>query len=225
MRALVEREGGLDLKRATRLVLQIARALAEAHARGIVHKNLKSENVFVSGKSGEPDFVKLLDFGFASPAPGPRGHEGTPAADVYALGALFFLLLTGETVAEAEALGQRERVPSPSARLGAALPDRLESVIVRCLESDPSERFRDARELAATIDACLPLLDPAGLALGEVPRALARSGRAAFERRAGTGATRPTCRTKTTSSGCCVRDRWGGRYGYSHLALGTNGSR
>jgi eukaryotic-like serine/threonine-protein kinase len=160
LHSLIRREGRLSVSRATHLVLQVARSLSEAHARGIVHQNLKAENVFITPAGGERDFVKVVDYGLPPYAPGLLPVEATPAADVYALGALYFLLLTGEPVLKDELLGaEHERAPSPSARRGEALPDRIESVVVRCLESDPSERFSHARELVHALEGCLALLD------------------------------------------------------------------
>lgn len=156
LRALIAREGRLEVARATRIVLQIARSLAEAHGRGIVHRNLKPENVFLTAGGGEPDFVRVVDYGFA--ALGAPREDATPEADVYALGAIYFWLLTGEPVLKDELPGA-ERAPSPSAHLSQPLPDRIESVVVRCLESDPSERFANARELAHALKNCLLMLE------------------------------------------------------------------
>jgi serine/threonine-protein kinase len=173
LRSLIAREGKLNVNRATRVVLQIARSLAEAHARGIAHGNLKPENVFITAGGSEPDFVKVVDYGVAPT--GASALDMTPAADVYALGAIFFWLLTGEQVIKDELLGS-ERAPSPSARLAEPLPDRIESVIVRCLESDPNERFANARELVHALKSSLLLLErPQGE--GREPAELSRAQR------------------------------------------------
>jgi serine/threonine-protein kinase len=182
LRNLIQREGKLSVVRATRLALQIARSLSEAHARGIVHQNLKAENVFVTAAGGESDFVKVVDYGLPQLASSMALLDVTPEADVYALGAIYFLLLTGEPVRKEELLGaEHERAPSPSARLGVALPDRIESVVVRCLESDPAERFGNARELAHALEACLALVDGSALALREVPGPLSRARELHFQ--------------------------------------------
>jgi predicted Ser/Thr protein kinase len=177
--ALVRREGKLAPAHAVYLVEQAARALGEAHGKGIVHRDVKAENLFVSDSGGEPDFVKVLDFGIArdvrdsataltrtgaiagtASTVSPEvvaGATATPAADVYGLGAVLYLALTGRYPFESE---QRqgtlrahltEPVVPPSQRLGAALPSDVEAIVMRALDKDPELRFPDARALAGAL--------------------------------------------------------------------------
>jgi serine/threonine protein kinase len=177
---LVEQGGPLPPERAVRIVGQAARALAEAHSRGIVHRDVKPQNLFVAELGGEPDFVKLLDFGIArvehqkderltgtgwvagtpmylSPEGAAGDHVG-PAADVYGLGGVLYWALTGDTPFSAEnsmALLQMHMIAPPeppSERLGQPLPARLEAIVMRCLAKNPSDRYADGRALAEALD-------------------------------------------------------------------------
>jgi eukaryotic-like serine/threonine-protein kinase len=181
---LVRREGALSPARARHLTLQAAQALAEAHARGIVHRDVKPENLFVTAMGGQPDFLKVLDFGIAKVAPGIAGTshtttgfiQGTPGfiapevirgepaderADVYGLGAVAYAMLTGSTPFSGDntvALLEQTlsgHIEPPSQRVQTAIPRELEEVVMRCLEREPDRRFRSAAEVAAAL-AALP---------------------------------------------------------------------
>jgi serine/threonine-protein kinase len=180
---LVAHDGPLAPARAVYLTAQAARALAEAHSRGLVHRDVKPENLFVTNAGGERDFVKVLDFGIVrreaeaedahltktgSIAGTPaylapevvRGQTATARADVYALGGVLYFLLTGRHVFQGEnvvalLLAQlNEPVPSPSAVRGSPVPADLEALVLRCLAKDPAERPADAFELAEALAAC-----------------------------------------------------------------------
>jgi eukaryotic-like serine/threonine-protein kinase len=184
--ALIRREGPLAPARARHFLLQAARALAEAHARGIIHRDIKPENLFVANQGGERDFLKVLDFGIAKTSdPGTllkttgaiqgtpgyiapeilRGHRADPRADIYALGATGYAMLTGappfsgKTLAATLEATLRGQPLSPSERLGQPLPADLEAVVLRCLEPDPEARFSSAEELAAALAACAEVGD------------------------------------------------------------------
>jgi serine/threonine-protein kinase len=179
--SLVEREGPLPPARAVNLIGQAARALAEAHRRGIVHRDVKPANLFVATLGGETDFVKVLDFGIARVS-GPRASQltgtgwigGTPLylapeaasgvpvdapADVYGLGASLYHALTGTPPFDgptpmAVIVAHMEReVEPPSRRLGAPLPGALDEIVLRCLAKPPADRYADAGELAQALDA------------------------------------------------------------------------
>jgi serine/threonine-protein kinase len=119
----LSREGTLALTRAADIVAQCCRALAAAHAKGIVHRDMKPENIFLTHRDGRPDFVKIVDFGIAkmsdietTGAPGRKLTKtgmifGTPEymspeqaagkatldhrVDIYALGVIFYEVITG----------------------------------------------------------------------------------------------------------------------------------
>lgn len=177
LREFVEQSGPLELSRALRFTHRIARALAEAHQRGIVHRDVKPENIFVTNAGNEPDFVKVLDFGiakvgdshindnltragaiFGTPAymspEAARGAEAGTSSDVYGVGALLFFMLTGRPPFTGHSpteilLAQIEHpIPRISDVLGYTVPEDIELLVQRCLAKSPAERFVDATELS-----------------------------------------------------------------------------
>ena len=159
-------------------------SLIEAHEAGIIHRDIKPQNLFVTHVGDEYDFIKLLDFGIArvtqadenaqstrasvvSGTPGyiaPEllcGQQADARSDIYGLGATLYALLTGRPPFEGEAPGKviaaqlSDSVQRPSARRGEPIPLELERFVLRCLARDPNERFHSVRELA---DALAPLM-------------------------------------------------------------------
>ncbi|MFO0614574.1 MAG: serine/threonine-protein kinase [Polyangiaceae bacterium] len=178
---LVRREGALPPARAAYLVEHAARALGEAHKKGIVHRDVKPENLFVASAGGEADFVKVLDFGivrierddaetltqegqfagtplFMAPEVG-AGEEATAQSDVYALGAVFYYLLTGAPVFQVKGVAavlrahREEPVVPPSLRMSVPLDPAVETIVLRCLAKLPSERPADATDVATALQA------------------------------------------------------------------------
>ena len=180
---LVRAEGRLPPARAARLLDQVCASLAEAHAIGLVHRDVKPANVMVCSRAGLADFVKVLDFGLVKEVAGPsdlappptRSFLGTPLyaapeairaggevdarADLYAVGALAFFLLTGEapfgggSVLEVCAHHLSTPADPPSTRGALDVPAGLDAVVLRCLAKQPGERFASAEELRAAIAA------------------------------------------------------------------------
>jgi len=177
----VSRLGPLAPARAIHIVGQAARALGEAHEQGIVHRDVKPENLFLTSLGGEHDFVKVLDFGIAkvesaevtmtdtgamlgTPAYiSPEVAMGNPAdarSDVYGLGTVLYFLLCGKPPFDAESAGAvmfahvHERPVVPSRVLGRQLPTDVEAVVMRALEKDPADRYATAAELALALSSC-----------------------------------------------------------------------
>jgi serine/threonine-protein kinase len=179
--AHVARLGPLPPARAVHIVGQAARALAEAHERGIVHRDVKPENLFLTAMGGEHDFLKVIDFGIAKVAAADAKMTdtgwvlGTPAymspevatgevadarSDVYALGAVLYFLLCGRPPFEADNAAAlffahvHENVVSPSRIVGRQLPADVEAVAIRALAKDPASRYQTAADLALALAAC-----------------------------------------------------------------------
>jgi eukaryotic-like serine/threonine-protein kinase len=176
LKQLVEREGALPPKQVAELGLQIASALASAHARGVVHRDVKPQNVILTDE-GRP---KVTDFGIARSsdvesvtltgtvmgtseyiAPEQaRGEQVDFRSDVYSLGAILFELSTGEVPFRGEnpvSVAMRhlhEPVPSVRERR-PEVPARLDAAIRRAMAKDPAERFGSMDELIVELEACL----------------------------------------------------------------------
>ena len=168
----IYRVGGLPVRRAVRIAVQITSALHAAHNAGIVHRDLKSDNVFLTDKDDAIDHVKVLDFGisrFLQLEDRQRSMVmGTPEfmapeqitdpsmvdcrADIYALGVMIYRLLTGRPVvtprdAPAMMLDVVFRMPArPSDFI--AITAEVEAVLAIALAKRPADRFANIRELA-----------------------------------------------------------------------------
>ncbi|MEM1416676.1 MAG: serine/threonine-protein kinase [Myxococcota bacterium] len=180
LQSLVDELGPLPEARAVHLLGQAADALAEAHALGLVHRDVKPDNLMLCRRGGVPDVVKVLDFGLVKDVEaGDPGLsqvdtvQGTPLymapealaspervdarADLYALGAVAHFLLTGAPVfsgSTIEVFGHHlHSAPTPLRQLAPDVSAELEALVLRCLAKDPGERPADAGELAAALRA------------------------------------------------------------------------
>jgi hypothetical protein len=184
LQSLVERFGPLPAPRAIHILLQICGSLYEAHSLGLVHRDIKPANIMLNRRGGEPDVVKVLDFGLVKALDDKlqagmtqqASLTGTPLymspeaiqlpstvdarSDLYAVGAVGYFLLTGQAVFDADSvvdLCQKHvsAAPTPpSQRGGVAIPAALESAILACLEKSRAKRPQTARELALLIGRC-----------------------------------------------------------------------
>jgi serine/threonine-protein kinase len=157
----LQQDGRLTPRVAADIIAQVSEALRYVHSRGIVHGDIKSENILLTRSADRQRVVKLLDFGLAHPDGEERSKvEGTPeylaperinqepasvASDIYALGILFFELLVGtppfqgttEDVLRAHLFKQ---VPRPSELISEPLDERADLIIARATSKDPAER-------------------------------------------------------------------------------------
>ena len=184
--ATLQREGPMRWSRVGPIALQICAALAAAHRAGVVHRDVKPSNLFRVSVAGDPDTIKVLDFGIArlddpQAAIEPTtagmilgtpeyiapevaaGDKAGPSADIYALGAVMYKLLTGKPVFEADApaallhkhifdppVPPRRRAP------GREIPAAAERVVLSALAKDPADRPPDMMALARAIAGELP---------------------------------------------------------------------
>ena len=168
---LVNRFGPLSDGRTIHLLLQACNSLQEAHENGLIHRDIKPDNVMLTRRGGVCDVVKVLDFGLACTMDGKhQGVCGTPAflapeaimspetadarRDIYALGAVGYFLLSGSHLFDAretpEVLRHQVRtVPPPlSKRCDRKVDPALEAAIMACLAKDPAHRPASAQKLA-----------------------------------------------------------------------------
>ena len=184
LESLVERFGPVPPARAVHLLRQVCASLAEAHAHGLVHRDVKPANIHLCRMGLEHDFVKVLDFGIVkSRRAVAEGHVaatadkiiGTPAfmppemaagdavdgrADLYGVGCVAHWLLTGRLVFDGETAYQvvaqhLNTAPEPASRRSPhSVSTTLDEVILSCLEKDPAQRPQDALELSRRLTAC-----------------------------------------------------------------------
>jgi len=173
-------------KRAAELVAFVARAVQYAHSRGVVHRDIKPQNILVD-ESGRP---YLMDFGLAKWLETPSSVTsvgtamGTPGymapeqavgimtrvdrrTDLYSLGAVLYELLTGQAPFRgANPLDTIKKVIyddlAPPSRIAAGIPGVLEHIVLKCLEKDKNQRYQTARHLAQDLDREIPAVSLPG---------------------------------------------------------------
>lgn len=186
LEAVLKREGPIAEQRAARIAAQILKSLMEAHAMGVVHRDMKPGNVFLCTYAGETDFVKVLDFGIAKGAEStpltaagmvigtPRymppdqilGKPPHPSMDLYAVGMMLAEMLCGHPIVRgtpmeaAQAQLAKELVPLPEVVERSVL-GRL---IRRATEKTPEARFANGQEMLAELERLSPRLSSEPLA-------------------------------------------------------------
>jgi serine/threonine-protein kinase len=170
--ASVIQRGPLDVDRAINIMIQAARGIARAHDLDVIHRDIKPENIFLCRREDGTELVKLLDFGiarsrqdtrltdqgelFGTPqymAPERiRGKDSGGSSDIYALGVVFFEMLTGELPFNAPDVAtffvkHMEEPPPPLRSLNVRVPKALEDLVLLMLAKDPADRPVDAHRV------------------------------------------------------------------------------
>jgi serine/threonine protein kinase len=176
LRRYLKKRGMLDNERAVEIAHDVALGLGAAHKRGIVHRDVKPQNIMLN----DDGLVKLTDFGIASMykdaeaerltttgmtlgtvqyyAPEQaQGEIVTPAADIYALGIVMYEMLAGRTPFDGDtpvavAMRHIQDTPEPPRVYNPRITPALERIILRCLEKDPRSRYRDGDTLAYALE-------------------------------------------------------------------------
>jgi serine/threonine-protein kinase len=181
---LVRRHGPMPAARVVHLLRQVCGALQEAHAIGLIHRDVKPANVFAARRGGMWDVAKLLDFGLvkehAMPSESPQltqpgTFSGSPQfmapeqatkfsavdarCDIYSLGAVAYLLLTGRPPFLGDSpmeivIAHSRDLPVPPSEIEPGVPRDVQDVVLHCLEKKPADRFPDAASLEQALAAC-----------------------------------------------------------------------
>jgi formylglycine-generating enzyme required for sulfatase activity/tRNA A-37 threonylcarbamoyl transferase component Bud32/DNA-directed RNA polymerase subunit RPC12/RpoP len=182
LQKLIETEGVLAPDRAARYAAEAARGLHAAHKIGIIHRDIKPDNLMLT----EDDVVKVADFGLAKPQdPGSDmgvsqtgAILGTPyymspeqgsaetvdhRSDIYSLGITLYQLLTGKVPFTGQSAVEiifkhvRDEITAPRALL-TTIPEALDAIVMKMVEKNPDDRYQDMKEVADHLTALIPHL-------------------------------------------------------------------
>ena len=173
LKQYLQDHGPLDAVQAVDFSLQIARALAHAHGKGIVHRDIKPQNILVVNDG----VIKVADFGIAnlqSEVPdveneaigsvhyiSPEQARGLPVdgrSDIYSLGIVMYEMLSGKLPFDGDddrtvALKHLSAVPTPLREIAPSVPEALEKIVMKAMEASLDNRYQTADALAADLEA------------------------------------------------------------------------
>ena len=173
LKSLIRERGNFTEKAALDTAKQVCEGLAEAHALGVIHRDLKPQNIMMDEKGN----AKVMDFGIARSieAPGmtqtgmmigtpdyisPEQAEGEKAdqrSDIYSLGAILYEMVTGKVpfrgdTARSVAIKHKTQAPHDPRKLNPQLTEDMGRLILKCMEKDPGRRYQTAKEVLADLD-------------------------------------------------------------------------
>jgi serine/threonine-protein kinase len=174
LREIIKRDGACSLIKGAQIALQICAGVENAHKQGVVHRDLKSQNVIVNG-TGD---LKIIDFGLASSAHmegmtatglilgtpeymAPEqvaGKKADERADIYSLGIILYEIFTGKLPFSGDsaiAIGfkQLRDAPQPPREVKSQIPMELETIILKALQKDPDDRYASMSEMRSDLEA------------------------------------------------------------------------
>ena len=167
LKTAIKERGAINQRKAAEIGSQVAQALSVAHAGGIIHRDIKPQNIMI-----QPDGnIKVMDFGIAragdaglsqtatvlgtahyvSPEQA-QGKELTGASDIYSLGVVLYEATTGKLPFDGQdavsvAVKQVNEIPAPPSSINPNIDPTLEAIIMKAMEKDPERRFKDASEM------------------------------------------------------------------------------
>ncbi|MBQ6847375.1 MAG: Stk1 family PASTA domain-containing Ser/Thr kinase [Clostridia bacterium] len=174
LKEYIERQGSLRWKDAVHFTIQILRALQHAHDKGIVHRDVKPQNIMVLPDGG----VKVTDFGIArfarsdqrtitdkaigsvhyiSPEQA-RGEKTDEKSDIYSVGVMLYEMITGQMPFQAEsavsvAIMQLQREPKNPSEINGSIPEGLEQITMHAMQKTPERRYQSSAEMLCDLDA------------------------------------------------------------------------
>ncbi|MFO0948929.1 MAG: serine/threonine-protein kinase [Planctomycetota bacterium] len=184
LQELIDKHGPMPASRAVHLLRQVCAGLREAHAMGLIHRDIKPGNIFATERGGVHDVAKLVDFGLVKSTKkaeqsinltlegmvigsplyvAPEHAMGTgpadPRGDIYSLGAVGYFLLTARPLFVHDKplqviFAHVNELVQPPSSLNPTVPSDLEAIILRCLEKDPANRFQTVRDLEEALANC-----------------------------------------------------------------------
>lgn len=176
LKQVIRARGPLLKEEAVDIMKQLTSAVSEAHTKGIIHRDIKPQNVIVKADGS----VKILDFGIAT-AKGSmqltqannvmgsvhylapelaKGEQASAQSDIYALGIVLYEMLAGDVPFKADQAVQvalrHMRDPMPSLReANPTVPQSIENIVIRATAKDPNKRYRSCREMWQDLSTCL----------------------------------------------------------------------